>query len=86
MDLDKVNMVVNWKVPKNCNLLRGFIGLARYLADDIYHQELDAIWSGVLSFDSELISSKLKGNHAQNLLDIINPKAGCLPLSPVPQC
>ena len=33
-----------------------------------------------MSFDSELISSKLKGNHAQNLLDIINPKAGRLPL------
>ena len=36
MNLDKVDMVVNWKVPTNCNLLRGFIGLARYLADDIY--------------------------------------------------
>ena len=36
MNLDKVDMVVNWKVSTNCNLLRGFIGLARYLADDIY--------------------------------------------------
>ena len=46
MDLDKVNMVVNWKVPKNCDLLRGFIGLARYLADDIYKVQVPL---GVLS-------------------------------------
>ena len=28
--------MVNWKTPTNRNLLRGFIGSAGYLADDIY--------------------------------------------------
>jgi hypothetical protein len=36
MDPDKVDSVVNWKTPMNRDLLRGFIGLAGYLADDIY--------------------------------------------------
>jgi hypothetical protein len=36
MDPDKVDSVVNWKTPTNRDLLRGFIGLAGYLADDIY--------------------------------------------------
>ena len=35
MDSDKVNLVLNWKIPTNCNLLRGFIGSVGYLADDI---------------------------------------------------
>ena len=35
MDLDKVNSVLNWKVPTNRDLLRGFIGSVGYLADDI---------------------------------------------------
>ena len=36
MDPEKVNQVVNWKVPTNCTLCRGFVGAVRYLADDIY--------------------------------------------------
>ena len=36
MDPDKVDSVVNWKTPTNRDLLRGFIGSAGYLADDIY--------------------------------------------------
>ena len=36
MDPDKVDTVVNWKTPTNRDLLRGFIGSAGYLADDIY--------------------------------------------------
>ena len=35
MDADKVDSVVNWKVPTNRDLLRGFIGTVGYLADDI---------------------------------------------------
>ena len=36
MDPDKMNSVLNWKTPINWNLLRGFIGSVRYLADNIY--------------------------------------------------
>ena len=35
MDPTKVDSVLNWKVPTNHDLLRGFIGLVSYLADDI---------------------------------------------------
>ena len=35
MDSDKVDSVLNWKVPTNRDLLRGFIGSVGYLADDI---------------------------------------------------
>ena len=35
MDQDKVDSVLNWKVPTNRDLLRGFIGSVGYLADDI---------------------------------------------------
>jgi hypothetical protein len=36
MDPDKVDSMVNWKTPTNRDLLRGFIGLAGYLGDNIY--------------------------------------------------
>ena len=35
MDPEKVDSVLNWKVPTNRDLLRGFIGSVGYLADDI---------------------------------------------------
>ena len=35
MDPDKVDSVVNWKVPTNKELLRGFLGSVGFLADDI---------------------------------------------------
>ena len=35
MDAEKFDSVLNWKVPTNRNLLRGFIGSVGYLADDI---------------------------------------------------
>ena len=35
MDPSTVDSVFNWKVPTNRDLLRGFIGLVGYLADDI---------------------------------------------------
>lgn len=35
MDPDKVDSVLNWKVPTNKELLRGFLGSVGYLADDI---------------------------------------------------
>ena len=35
MDSSKVDSVLNWKVPTNRDLLRGFIGSVGYLADDI---------------------------------------------------
>ena len=35
MDSTKVDSVINWKVPTNRDLLRGFIGSVGYLADDI---------------------------------------------------
>ena len=37
MDPDKVDQVMNWKVPMNHDLLRGFIGSVGYLVNDIYH-------------------------------------------------
>ena len=33
--MEKVDLVVNWKVPTNRDLLCGFIGTVGYLADDI---------------------------------------------------
>ena len=36
MDPEKVDRVVNWKVPTNRTLCRGFVGVVGYLADDIY--------------------------------------------------
>lgn len=35
MDPDKADSVLNWKMPMNRNLLRGFLGSVGYLADDI---------------------------------------------------
>ncbi|THG93109.1 hypothetical protein EW026_g8033 [Hermanssonia centrifuga] len=35
MDPDKVDSVLNWKVPTSKELLRGFLGSVGYLADDI---------------------------------------------------
>ncbi|KAJ3518583.1 hypothetical protein NMY22_g13602 [Coprinellus aureogranulatus] len=35
MDGDKVDALVRWKTPTNRELLRGFLGAASYLADDI---------------------------------------------------
>ncbi len=35
MDPDKVDCVLNWKVPTNKELFRGFLGSIGYLADDI---------------------------------------------------
>ena len=35
MDPDKVDTVINWKVPINHDLLHGFIGLVGYLVNDI---------------------------------------------------
>jgi len=36
MDPEKVDRVVNWKVPTNRTLCQGFVGAVGYLADDIY--------------------------------------------------
>ena len=36
MDPDKVTSIVNWKVPTNRTLCKGFIGSVGYLVDDIY--------------------------------------------------
>jgi hypothetical protein len=46
MDPDKVNQVINWKVPTNRDLLQGFIGSVGYLSDDIYRVRVPM---GVLS-------------------------------------
>jgi len=46
MDLDKVDTVLNWKVPTNRDLCRGFIGAVGYLADDVYRVRIPL---GVLS-------------------------------------
>lgn len=35
MDPDKVDVLLKWKTPTNWDLLRGFLGSAGYLADDI---------------------------------------------------
>ena len=35
MDPEKVDALVRWKAPTNRDLLRGFLGAAGYLADDI---------------------------------------------------
>lgn len=36
MDPKKVNQILNWKVPTNKTLCKGFIGSVGYLTDDIY--------------------------------------------------
>lgn len=46
IDLDKVDQVLNWKVPMNRDLLCGFISSVGYLADDIYQVRVPM---GVLS-------------------------------------
>jgi Reverse transcriptase (RNA-dependent DNA polymerase) len=35
MDPNKVDTVIKWKTPTNCDLLRGFIGSVGYLADNV---------------------------------------------------
>lgn len=35
MDPDKVDSILNWKVPTSKELLRGFLGSVGYLADDV---------------------------------------------------
>ena len=35
MDPEKVDALIRWKTPTNQDLLRGFLGAAEYLADDI---------------------------------------------------
>ncbi|KAG6379037.1 hypothetical protein JVT61DRAFT_11465 [Boletus reticuloceps] len=40
-----------------------------------YYQDLNAIWRGILSFDSELVSSKPGVNHAESLLRMVKPGA-----------
>jgi hypothetical protein len=35
MDPDKVDSVLNWKVPTNRDLLRGFLGSVGYLTEDL---------------------------------------------------
>jgi len=35
MDPDKVDALVKWKIPTNCELFCGFLGVAGFLADDI---------------------------------------------------
>ena len=46
MNTEKVDSVVNWKVPINRDLLRGFIGTVGYLADDILNVRIPL---GILS-------------------------------------
>lgn len=46
MDPDKVDQVLNWKVPMNRDLLHGFISSVRYLVDNIYRVQVPM---GVLS-------------------------------------
>ena len=36
-----------------------------------YYEDLDSIWNGIPSFDSELISPKSGTNHSQSLLRVI---------------
>src|SRR6266702_5407384 len=35
MDPEKVDSIINWKIPTNWDLLRGFLGSVGYLANDI---------------------------------------------------
>jgi len=46
MDPDKVNSIINWKTPVNCNALCSFLGAIGFLADDIYNVRVPM---GVLS-------------------------------------
>ena len=46
MDPEKVDCILNWKVPTNWDLLHRFIGSAGYLADDIYQVRISM---GILS-------------------------------------
>ena len=46
------------------------------------YQELDAIWKGIPSFDSKLVSSKPKVDHVEHLLKIVALKASGVNTSP----
>lgn len=42
MDPDKVDSVINWKVPTTRERLRGFLGSVGYLADDVGNVRIPA--------------------------------------------
>lgn len=50
-----------------------FVGLLHHIF--LYYQDLDAIWNGILLFDSKLVSFKLGINHTEDLLRIVNSGA-----------
>ncbi|KAF9471847.1 DNA/RNA polymerase [Pholiota conissans] len=37
VDPHKVDLLMKWKTPTNCDLLQGFLGAVGYLANDIDH-------------------------------------------------
>ncbi|KAI6096474.1 hypothetical protein EDD16DRAFT_1719797 [Pisolithus croceorrhizus] len=49
--------------------------LAKVLCIFPYYCELDSIWRSIPSFDSELISSQLNANHAENFLALIKARS-----------
>ena len=60
--------------------------ISQYLEDILhvlpYYQELDAIWKGIPSFDSKLVSSKPKVDHVEHLLKIVALKASGVNTAP----
>ncbi|KAJ3556748.1 hypothetical protein NP233_g11909 [Leucocoprinus birnbaumii] len=75
MDSDKVDALCRWKVPTNRDLLRGFLGSAGYLADDI---DSVRIPMGVLSeLTGDTVPFRWEYTHQRAFEDIKNAASRC---------
>ena len=75
MDPDKVDALVKWKEPTNRDLLRGFLGAAGYLADDI---DLIRIPMGILhSLTSDSVPWRWDHTHQRAFDEIKGSATRC---------
>ena len=75
MDPDKVDALIKWKTPTNRDLLRGFLGAAGYLADDI---DLVRIPMGILhSLTSDSVLWRWDHTHQRAFDEIKRGAARC---------
>ncbi len=75
MDPDKVDALCRWKVPTNRDLLRGFLGSAGYLADDIDRVRIPM---GVLTeLTGDTVPFRWEYTHQRAFEDIKNAAMVC---------